>query len=198
MGILSVGIFKNLDKSGSEGITLKILTDLALSEPNFKWLILIFICSMVAAVMSTVDSALLSISSIWTKDFYARIKSNKLDHSEIKLLKISKLSSFLVMFVAVVLAILLPSTIWRLIEIKLEILMQVAPAFFLGIHMLKLKESGVFWGMFLGCLTAVVIELGSFETYHIHAGLWGLLVNLLVLGLLQKTKTPVFLRVLEK
>lgn len=182
MGILANGIYPGLDKPGSEGITLKILTDLAHNEPAFRWLILIFICAMVAAIMSTVDSALLSISSIWTKDLYARMRPNS---SETALLKMGKWSSFLVMALGVILAICLPQTIWRLLEIKLEILMQMAPAFFLGIHWMRMRESSVFWGITSGCLVSVGMEVFSVPNLGLHAGLWGLIINLTVIVIMQ-------------
>lgn len=180
MGTLANGIYPGLDRTGSEGVTLKILTDLALNEPGFKWLILLFICAMVAAIMSTVDSALLSISSIWTKDLYARMDPHA---SESKLLKIGKWSSFVVMSAGVLLAIYLPHTIWKLLELKLEILMQMAPAFFLGIHWSKLREGSVFFGISSGCLTAGIIELGELPSLGVHAGVWGLVINLCVIAM---------------
>ena len=71
----------------------------------------IFIAAAIAAIMSTVDSALLAISSMVTQDLYSKINPNL---SQKKLLIFGKLISWLIMLVAVIMAINLPQTIWQL------------------------------------------------------------------------------------
>ena len=70
-----------------------------------------------------------------------------------------KILSWVIMAIAVYLAIILPQTIWRLLEIKLELLIQVAPAIFLGLYLKKLKSKSVFMGMIIGTLVAVSIMI---------------------------------------
>lgn len=91
-----------------------------------------------------------------------------------------------------------PETIWKLVQIKLEFLCQVAPAFFLGVHFMKLQAREIFWGMASGTLLTIVLMFLGSETgasffgmsspipekpWGFHTGVWGLAVNLLwILG----------------
>ena len=93
------------------------------------------------------------------------------------------------MAAVVVLAIYLPQTIWQLILIKLELLMQIAPALLLGLHMSRLRTQPVFWGFVAGVAVTLYFLIGAMMTdsitnkpLGIHAGLLGLIVNLVVVG----------------
>ena len=90
------------------------------------------------------------------------------------------------MALAVYLAIVLPQTIWRLLEIKLELLIQIAPAIFLGLYSKKINSKSIFLGMLVGTIFALVVmilnKLGFFNVpskpLGVHAGVWGLLINI--------------------
>jgi solute:Na+ symporter, SSS family len=185
VGIIGVAKFPELDRQASEGITLLMLQDLALAVPGAKIIIVLFLAAVFAAIMSTADSALLSISSMITQDLYRPLHANA---REAHLTVVGKLISWLIMAVAVALAIALPQTIWRLIEVKLELLMQIAPALLLGLHVRRLQTQPVFWGFVLGSAVTLFLVVGSFLTdaipekpFGMHAGLVGLAVNLVTL-----------------
>ncbi len=177
--------FPDLDRQGSEQITILMLQDIGHRIPAMSIMIVLFLSAAVAAIMSTVDSALLAISSMVTKDLYGRLQPGK---SQGELTKLGKLFSWLVMGLAVYLAIELPQTIWRLMEIKLELLCQIAPAIFLGLHIKHLRATSVLAGVITGTLIAVIITLSPFlneKPWGIHAGIWGLLFNVSVLAIFQ-------------
>jgi len=182
VGVVGAARFPGLDKTGSEQITMLMLSDLAAHLPGFGALLVLFICAAVAAIMSTVDSALLAISSLVTQNIYRPLRP---EASEARLTFVGKFASWLVMGLMAWLAIVLPQTIWRLIEIKLEILMQVAPAIFLGLHLARLPARAVLCGLVAGL--AVTLGIMFFpgvpgKPWHIHAGVWGLMANLLVMA----------------
>ena len=95
------------------------------------------------------------------------------------------------MALAAILAIHLPHTIWRLMEIKLELLCQIAPAIILGIHINKLNKHMILSGILAGTGVALFI-IGSnmmglpipAKPWGIHAGVWGLTINCLVVWIL--------------
>ncbi len=148
-------------------------------------MIVLFLSAAVAAIMSTVDSALLAISSMVTKDLWGRLQPDK---TQGELIRLGKIFSWLVMGMAVFLAIELPQTIWRLMEIKLELLCQIAPAIFLGLHIKGLRSAAVLSGIIIGTLTAVIIILHPVlpdKPCGIHAGIWGLITNVAVLVVIQ-------------
>ncbi|MEA1881884.1 MAG: sodium:solute symporter family protein [Candidatus Marinimicrobia bacterium] len=190
VGLAGSAILPNLDRQSSEQITLLVLQDLGQRGAISGGLMVLFLSATIAAIMSTVDSALLSMSSILTKDIYSRFKPAA---SQSDLTKIGKLLSWGIMAIAVYLAITLPQTIWQLIEIKLELLIQVAPAIFLGLHLKKLDSKSVFMGMVIGTLLAVGLmvfnKLGvdiPAKPWGIHAGVWGLMVNVATIFIMEK------------
>ncbi|MFC2084479.1 sodium:solute symporter [Bacteroidota bacterium] len=191
VGLVGVTEFPNLTKQSSDEVTLLLLNEMSQNIQNIGILITLFISAAVAAIMSTVDSALLAISSLFTEDIYKRLKH---DRSQAHLTLIGKIFSWFVMAGMAYLAIVLPETIWRLTEIKLELLCQVAPAIFLGLNSRKINTREVSIGFILGTLVSISIILLNIYDAGIpakplgfHAGLWGLLINVLVIGILNRT-----------
>lgn len=72
IGLTGVSLIPGLDKSASEEIIPLLLTDLAEKSPYLNWLIIVFFISLIAAIMSTIDSVILSLSSIVNRDFLKR------------------------------------------------------------------------------------------------------------------------------
>lgn len=186
IGIIAAAHIPGLDRAASETVALRVLNDLAQAAPSLSWMLILFVAAVVAAIMSTVDSALLAISSIVTQDIYRPSHPND---SQKQLTRVGKLSSWAIMAVAAVLAITLPSTIWRLTEIKLELLCQIAPAVFLGIRLPELSKRSIFSGMIAGTLITVLMMsatwLGldiSAKPLGIHSGIWGVTVNFALVG----------------
>jgi len=185
VGWVGLAQFPNLDPQGSEQITILMLQDIGYRIPAMGMMIVLFLSAAIAAIMSTVDSALLAISAMVTKDLYGRLQPGK---SQRELIRIGKIFSWVIMGLAVLLAIKLPQTIWRLMEIKLELLCQIAPAIFLGLHLKRLSSRAVLYGVIIGTIVAVIITLHPLlptKPLGIHAGIWGLLINVLVLVFFQ-------------
>ena len=178
VGIVGASQIEGLDRNNSEQISILLLVDLAEKIPNISWLIVMFLAAAIAAIMSTVDSALLAISSTVTQDLYRKIKP---DSSQKELLLFGKSISWVIMLVAVIMAINLPQTIWQLFQIKLELLCQIAPAIFLGVHIKSISSKSILIGIYIGTLFALSIMIGNWlgfpipiKPFGIHAGLWGL------------------------
>ena len=186
VGIVGAAQIPGLDRQGSEQITLLLLNDLAQKIPAISWLLVIFLSAAVAAIMSTVDSALLAISSLVTQDLYGKVKPGS---SQSHLTGVGKIVSWIIMAGVVWLAIALPQTIWRLFEIKLELLCQIAPSIFLGIHLRSLSAKSILTGILLGTAVALFIMMGNWaglaidaKPWGVHAGVWGLMVNFAAIG----------------
>ena len=185
VGWVGLAQFPDLDSRGSEQITILMLQDIGLRVPAMSIMIILFLSAAVAAIMSTVDSALLAISSMVTKDLYGHFKPNK---KQSDLTKFGKIFSWIIMALAVLLAIELPQTIWRLMEVKLELLCQISPSIFLGIHYKNLQSKSVLAGVIVGTFIALLIIFTPglpAKPWGIHAGIWGLIANVSVLGMYQ-------------
>ena len=186
VGIVGSREIPGMDMAGSEKITLHLLNDIAANVPFYNIIVVLFVTAAVAAIMSTIDSALLAIASLFTQDLYRPLRPLA---SEGHLTTTGKIFSWVVMAVMAYLAIAVSESIWRLMEIKLEILCQLAPAVFLGIHVKSLRTEAVFAGLVVGCAVSFGLMLGAYEglgiSYKplgIHAGLWGLAANIITVG----------------
>lgn len=155
-------------------------------------LVVVIFTAILGAIMSTGDSALLSISSMLTKDIYAGFISPSA--SQTTLTRLGKIISALLVALLATAAIGLNQlegkvTLVQLLNAKFDLLIQLAPAFMLGINWKGLRAGPTFLGMLLGLVFALSFFwipkegaglLSVLKTSGFHAGLWGLLLNLLI------------------
>jgi len=181
IAIIGSAHFPDLDKTASEQIILLMLNKLTHIE-GMNIVITLFIAAAVAAIMSTVDSAMLAIASLFTQDIYHKYRP---DASQKRLTYVGKVFSWAIMALMVTLAINLPSTIWWLIQIKLEILAQIAPAIMLGVHTKKLSDKSIFYGLIVGLVITLIFLLTPLPSkpFGFHAGVIGLIFNFLTIYL---------------
>ncbi len=191
VGWMGAGLLPGLEseKGATDRISLYMINLLVVEIPQFKFFMVVFLGAVIAAIMSTVDSALLSISSSLTEDWYRLFKP---DSSQARLAFIGKILSWLLMGAMALLAIQSESTIFRLIEIKLELLLQTVPAIYLGVHTKRLKGRSLFAGMAVGTAVTVAFlvaqKLGAplpAKPLGIYAGIWGLGLNLAIVALVE-------------
>ena len=143
------------------------------------WLVVVIFAAALAALMSTADSALLSISSMFTRDIYQVHFRPGAPQSELTL--VGKIVSWVVVAVLVVIAISTEKTLVRLLELKFEVLIQIVPCFFLGLYWRQLRTPVVIVGLLAGLAVALgLTAAGHSKLYGFHAGVVGLGVNLLI------------------
>jgi Na+/proline symporter len=179
ISIIGAAHFPDLDKTSSEQIILLMLSKLTHID-GMHYVITLFIAAAVAAIMSTVDSAMLAIASLFTQDIYHQ---HRPEASQKRLTYVGKSFSWALMAVMVYLAITLPSTIWWLIQIKLEILCQIAPAVMLGVHFKQIKATSILYGLLFGLTFTLLFLLSPLpnKPFGFHAGVLGLILNLFVI-----------------
>ncbi|SVC72927.1 uncharacterized protein METZ01_LOCUS325781, partial [marine metagenome] len=139
----------------------------------------VIFAAALAALMSTADSALLSISSMFTRDVY---QAHFRPHStQVELTRVGKWVSWVVVVVLVVIAIGTEKTLVRLLELKFEVLIQVVPCFFLGLYWKRLSSRVVLAGMLTGLAVALgLTAMGITRVVGFHAGVVGLGLNFVV------------------
>src|SRR5690606_33518377 len=147
--------------------------------------------ALVAAIMSTSDSALLSIQSMVTKDIY-QVYFRR-DASPKHLLITGKVFGWGLMGFLVTQAWLsreFELSIWQLIQLKLEFMVQIAPVFVLGVHWKRLTGSAALAGVVAGTVFTLVPWVGAAaglwdnawrSPWGVSAGVWGLGLNVLTL-----------------
>ncbi|HFU73947.1 MAG TPA: sodium:solute symporter family protein, partial [Helicobacteraceae bacterium] len=179
IAIIGAAHFPDLDKTSSEQIVLLMLSKLSHID-GMSYIITLFIASAVAAIMSTVDSAMLAIAALFTQDIYRRQRPYA---SQKELTYIGKVFSWAMMAFMVYAAIMLPATIWWLIQIKLEILCQIAPAIMLGVWFTHIRAKTIIVALLIGVITTLLFLLSPLpdKPFGFHAGVIGLMLNFITI-----------------
>ena len=188
IGVAGIAMFPDLDAAASDKITFLVLGSLVERQPLAYFPAIIVMLAVFAAIMSTTDSCLLSLTSILTKDFTARIRGLSAERAE-RLTRLAPAFSLVTMALLIVLALKLRTTLWGLLVIKFEILIQLSPAFVLGtLHdrddPRAFASRDVLAGLLAGLATFVVLYTAGLKSVHgLHAGSVGVVVNYLVVFL---------------
>lgn len=136
--------------------------------------ILVFLGAL-AAIMSTADSCLLSLGSLAAGDLLGRSGQDP------ETTKLGKRLAALILLLMVPLAMWGQLTLWRLIELKMELLIQCVPAFLMAMHWSGLRAWPTFWGLCAGTFASAAMALGGIKTVGgVHVGLLGLALNALI------------------
>lgn len=186
IGIIAISRFPNLG-ADSDKVTIYVLASAVDKSVFHYWMVVMIFAAVVAAIMSTADSVLLSMGSMFTKDIY-RVYINPTASSKNALIvgKVFVWGIVAVLIGMSYISLKTESSIWFLIKLKLEFLVQVSPVFVLGVFWKRLTAGPVLAGMITGTSIAIVLWAGAapgikwWETasiYNISAGVWGLAAN---------------------
>lgn len=182
-GIYALAYIPGLEGAESDQVLTRVLAVIQGDSILGYWLVVILFAAILAAMMSTADSALLSISSMLSKDIYAAfINTNA---SEARLTLMGKLFSWCLIIGLVWLAIYLSdkSSLLKLLDRKFDLLIQLAPAFMLSIHWRGMRAMPTLIGLVFGVALSLWLAYGGFSVvengklFGFHPGLIGLLLN---------------------
>lgn len=175
----------------SDDVLLVMLGQVSSESLLGYWVVVLIIGAALAALMSTFDSGLLSISSMMSKDLYGGVIHK--NATDAHLTHVGKTLSWIMILALALLAInLRDQSLVKLLVIKFQILIQVAPAFILGLHWKRVEKNAVLAGLISGSAVALAMTFTSYSTYiGIHAGVWGLIINVfMVITLTLMLKKP--------
>lgn len=186
LGMASIPHFTETEMVSKDSVLPTMLSYWGNTSTFHFGLTVVFMVGLVAAIMSTADSVLLSLSSIIAKDVFGKLKLK--NGSSERLTKIGKMFSWGIMFLMVLIALQPKITLWGLIELKMQILVQVVPLFLLGIYSKRVTSQGMFIGLVIGFVFATGAFLLDIKTIaHIHVGLIGLVLNIIACYLFSST-----------
>ncbi|MBH97781.1 MAG: hypothetical protein CMM56_04935 [Rhodospirillaceae bacterium] len=185
-GIYALAYIPGLEGAATDQILASLLRIIQENSILGYTVVVVIFSAVLAALMSTADSAMLSISSMFTKDIYAAHVARQADQAE--LTQIGKKCSWVVVSLLVFLALLLKNhaSLIALIDRKFDILVQLAPAIMLGIHFPLLKRTPVFIGLITGLIISLGLAFGPFDfveagkIFGFHPGLYGLTINIFI------------------
>ena len=188
IGMSAATWFPQLERSDSENVMLLSINLLISENASLIWLRVLFLSAAIAAIMSTIDSALLSLGSIISKDIV--VEHSGMDSARAH--RFSRRLSWALIALMAALAILLPQTIWALLVLKLELLLQVAPLIILGVRYQRLDTQALLVGLLAGALTCSAMKLVPAwdMPLGVHAGVWALGVNLFCCGIVYLRSKP--------
>lgn len=155
-------------------------------------LVVVIFSAILGAIMSTGDSALLSISSMLTRDLYQPWFAR--EASQEKLTSVGKLFSVILVVTVASLTIYLNEkegeiTLVQLLGMKFDMLIQLAPAFMAGIHWKGMRAGPTFLGMAVGLVFSLSFfwvssegdgMLAWIKNSGFNPGLYGVAINLAV------------------
>jgi len=185
-GLYAIAYIPGLEGAETDQVLARMLSLIQGDSVFGYWLIVILFAAILAAMMSTADSALLSISSMLSKDIYGRFIDA--EASEARLTLLGKLFSWGLIIVLVWLAIYLSdkTSLLKLLDRKFDMLIQLVPAFMLSIHWRGMQALPTFIGLVAGVFVSLLLAYGGFDfvqqgkIYGFHPGLIGLLINIAI------------------
>jgi Na+/proline symporter len=190
IGLAAIPRFEALGTVDADRVMPLIIGTWAEAGPAFALGGVLVFLGALAAIMSTADSVLLSLGSVVAEDVLGR------DHTAPETTALGKRIATGVMIAMAGLALVARNvTLWGLIELKMELLIQCVPAFLLAIHFPRLQARAVLAGLLVGTAIAVGIGLGlgMSRIGGVHTGVIGLVANVAVasIGSLRAPR-PVF------
>ena len=185
VGLYGIRRYDSLGEIGADQVMPMLLREWTQGSPLFAMSASLVLLGAMAAIMSTADSVLLSLSSILAKDVLGKTVLEGAD--EARLTRTGKALSWAVMAGLVGVALVPRLTLWGLAELKNELLCQVSPLFVLGVGWQGLTARGAVAGMAVGTTIAAGSKmLGYSKFFGIHTGLYGLLANVAVCVLVSR------------
>lgn len=176
IGLLAIKVFPNLE-GGSIDQLVGLLANVIANKSTLNYMMMMVLYTgVVGAIMSTSDSVILALSSLMSNDIYGRFINPKA--SEKQKVIWGKIAGIVVVGLLLIVAWKPPATLYEIFVLKFEILIQVAPAFILGLYWKKLSKEAVLTGMVVGAVMASYMTFAGIRTIQgVHAGVVGLLVN---------------------
>jgi len=185
-GIMAAAYIPGLEGAASDQIFGTVLREIQEHSVIGYGLVVVLLAAVLAAMMSTADSALLSISSMFTQDIYARFVRPQATQAHLTM--VAKSCSWLAIALLVLLAIALRNhaSLVALMDRKLDLLVQMVPIFMLGLRWPGLSAGPALAGLVTGIFLALLLAFGGFDFVHngkisgFHPGLIGLVANLAI------------------
>jgi SSS family solute:Na+ symporter/sodium/pantothenate symporter len=180
IGLAAIARFEGLGSVEADRVMPLLLGEWAAVGPAAALAAVVVFIGALAAIMSTADSVLLSLGSLVAEDLLGR------SHRAAGTTRLGKRIAVVVMVAMAGLALWAREiTLWGLIELKMELLIQCVPAFLIAIHWRRLQAGPAFLGLLLGsalAVTAVALDVKRLGGFHVGVLALGVNAAIAVLG----------------
>jgi len=190
MGLTKAAYAPSWPQAAQEATAFSAVTSQLMEYGWFEYfLVTIMTCSSLAAIMSTADSALMGASSIVSVDIYKGMVDPSA--SSAKVVRVAGLNSILFCAAAYGLGMFLTvSQIGEIVVFQNGMLMQMLPAFGLGIHC-GVQEHAITFGIIAGLVSLVfLVAAGDPLSEYIPGVNVSVFINFLVVAALAKLQRP--------
>jgi len=175
IGLAAIPKLQALGTIEADSVMPRLLSAWSLEGPLAMAVAIAIFVGALAAIMSTADSVILSLGSLVAADLLGRPRHDPVTTRSGKRLAVG------IMLAMGGIALLPRLTLWRLIELKMELLIQCVPSFMLALYWPRLRASAALLGLLVGSLLAGGAALADVRRIAgVHVGLLGLGVNLLL------------------
>lgn len=179
VGIVSLPRLSGLEGIAADQVMPALLRIWAGESAWLYAMAILVLTGAIAAIMSTADSVQLSLSSILAKDILGKVWLRNV--SSERLARLGKGLSWVVMLGLMAFALSPRVSLWGLIELKLEILIQLSPLFILGALWPGMTARGALAGLLVGTLFSAGWILGGYgKLWGWHIGVIAATVNLAI------------------
>lgn len=187
IGFAGILIFRDNPLSDPD----RVLLELAVNVANFSpWLLGIILSGALAAAMSTGANLAHTASTVLVRDLFVTVFHQRM--SEGRIVRLTKAFVVIISVLAYVLALWNPVTIVQLFLIAYGAVLQFLPLTIATFFWKRATTVGALAGLVAGLVVTTYFTFMASPWFDIEAGLWGLLVNTLVLigGSIASTPMP--------
>jgi SSS family solute:Na+ symporter/sodium/pantothenate symporter len=173
IGLAAISRFQGLGDFEADRVMPLLLGEWAREGLGFSIAAMIVFMGALAAIMSTADSVLLSLGSVAAEDLFGRARR------EAGTTRFGKRIAAALMVGMALLAIGARNvTLWGVIELKMELLIQCVPVFLIAIHWSRFRARPALLGLAFGVGIVILgVALDSKRIFGVHIGVIGLAGN---------------------
>jgi Na+/proline symporter len=175
IGVAAIARFEITDAVDTDGVVPMLLADWGAAGGLATAAALVVFLGALSAIMSTADSCLLSLGSLLSRDVLGR------EGTDEAATLLGKRLAAGILIATIPFALARDLTLWRLIELKMELLIQCVPAFLIALHWGRMRTGPVLAGVVAGTLFSVVMTFSDHARIGgVHIGVVGCAINSLV------------------
>jgi SSS family solute:Na+ symporter/sodium/pantothenate symporter len=164
----------DLGEVAADRVMPLLLGQWASAGPAYACAAVLVFLGALAAIMSTADSCLLSLGSSLAEDLFGRPRDAASTTAFAK-----RMAGAVMIGIAVVAMAAREVTLWGLIELKMELLIQCVPAFLVAIRWRGFRATPAWIGLVVGSAIAIAGAIAGVKRIEgLHVGIIGLACNL--------------------
>jgi len=173
----------------ADQIMLKVMSEFA---PPFLGATIIM--GIIAASITTVDSQLMALTSIWSRDIYRALFKARAKTTQGEEILVGRLGIIGLLIITIIFSLFKLPMMALLVLLSTAGVATLAPAVMGGFFWRKSSAAGAYWSTSIGVIVLVLLELEVFAAkpfLSIHSGVWSLVAATLVFVVVSPlTKQP--------